>query len=105
MFKQKISEVTIEYEGETETIYVRRASGRDMLKALEMNQNNATPLQRAEATLKLLVTKEGKPIKDSEIQEILDMPWDAVTQFTDAITEHAGINKAIAEKADTSKNA
>jgi hypothetical protein len=99
MFKPKIYELVLQHEGETNTVYIKSASQRERLRMADLMKKTKN---NDEATLavivkQMVVNKDGAPLDDKSVDEIIDMDSSPFDVLQKAIFERLGV------KTDTEK--
>jgi hypothetical protein len=106
-FKAKVHECSIEDDGETFTFYVREPSGREILEQAQKanarkaaKQPDPSPVENAQESFKrFVVHQDGTPLKDGEVEEMLDFRFSAMQRITDEVLEKTGLGRAAVEAA------
>lgn len=98
MFKPTVHPCELSEGDETFTFYVREPSGREILQSAAKQRKDASAVDNAkELFARYVVHKDGSPISESEVDELLDMRLSAMHKISEKVQEKIGL-KELAEK-------
>ena len=80
---RKVFSVDIDCDGETQTFFYRKPSGRMMLKQSDKYKANALSNEQSGVDLlaECICNEDGSPVGKDRVEEILAMDWDVMQKL------------------------